>query len=424
MARTPFFKVLIQKTGRDISSLISRFSYELAVDQDNLLSLDIRDSKTDIIDDPDLKEGEVLSLSFGYLGGKTSQTYLARISDVIANYQDIISITIRATDLGITMKKGASKKIWKNVRASDIAKSIALANGLAAVVESTPQVYPNIPQGAKSDYEFLKYLESIEKDGSWRFYLRSNELHYTRLKLESESRTTYGYNDANGFVKLFRPYSQELLKDTASRDTVVTTVDPFTNQAVQNVVNNSTAKDDVKLGKFVYNMNAVNIGYGKNTLTGKSSSNLDVRPSQVKKSQEDPNKSGSIIFSPARNIDEGINAANKRKKSKSLSDYMANLTIEGDPDAVEDCVITMSGVAKKDTGNWYVSRVAHVISSDNSYETRFALNKNAGKKVTSDETTEQKKVNDTVGKPKTEDAPVKKEVKIYFNQDGIEIDRR
>jgi phage protein D len=420
MAKTPFFKVIVKSNQRDISDMITKFSHELAVDQDNLLVLNIEKVDPSFIDDPDLQEGTILTFQYGYAAGKTSQNYLARISDVNPNYGSIIDITIRATDLGLVMKKTTSKKIWQNIRSSDIVKTIALANGLNAVVEQTDTIHKNMPQGGKTDYDFIKYLSSIEKNGSWRFYLRNDEIHFKRLKLEKASFKTLRWNNADGDVMSFKPYSQETLKNAASRDTVVTTVNPFTNQPVQTVINDSSAKDDVKLGEYVYDFNANQKTYTAQ-IQGQSSKfnlNNNNKPSQIQKSQADTNRAGKHVYSPARETSEAQNVGNKVKKKSALSDYMATVTTEGDPDYLEDQVISMAGVSKKDTGNWYVSRANHIITPDSSYITRMTWNKNAGKKPIGDKT-KQTNINKTVGPDQKVDTPVKKEVGVYtYDEDA------
>lgn len=426
MAKTPFFKVIVRKNGRDITDLISKFSHEDCVDQDNMMTLNINGINTDLIDDQDIREGSILTFQYGFRAGKTSPIYLARVTDIIPNYGDIINLTIRATDLGILLKKNKSKKIWQNLKASEIVTQIAQANGLRPVVEETDTVYKNMPQGSKSDYDFIKKLASIEKDGSWRFYLRNDEIHFTRLKLEKESLRTLTWNNGNGIVKSFKPYSQETLKDAASRDTVITSVDPFTNKPVQSVINNTTAKDDVKLGEFVYDFNSSlqNFRPGESIrLQGEESrfnlNNKVVRPSQVQKNQEDPNRTGSHVYSPAGNSTETDNIGNKMKKKKALGDYMATLSAEGDPDYIADRIVSMAGVAKKDLGNWYVSRANHTIDRESGYMIRLTMNKNAGKKAIGDGT-KQSNVNNTKGPDQNEGAQAKKEVGVYtYDQNSV-----
>lgn len=428
MAQTPFYKVFVVKNNRDISDLISKISYEDATDIDNVFTIYFEKPDTSLIDDPDLQEGSVLSFYFGFLSGKSSPRYMAKISDIIPSYGNIISLTIRATDLGIDMKKRKSKKIWSNMRASDIVTSIAQANGLRAVVDKTDIVHKSIPQGGKTDYDFVKYLVSIEKDGSWRFYLRGDEIHFTRVKLEQQSRVTMKYNDADGGVISFRPYSLETLKQASSRDTVVTSVDPFTNKAIQTVVNNETAVDDVKTGDYVYsyNFDAQQVNRGINPF-GKQTGLKDkiseaIRPSAIQANQVDPSKAGDHVYSPASNIDEIINHGNKKKKKAAMFDYQGVLEIEGDPDYAADIIVSMAGVAKKDSGNWYVSRINHVIDSENGYKVRMTLNKNAGKKPIDKAEKKQTNVNKTVGPDAKQNLPVKTELKPhYYDENSKEI---
>lgn len=412
MAKTPYYKVVIKKSGRDISGLISKFSHEDAVDQDNILTISISNSTTDIIDDPDLKEGELLTFQYGYAQGKSSPKYIARIIDIMPNYIDVINVTIRATDLGINMKKNSSKKVWQNKKASTIVKQIALANGLTAIVDETTFVYKSLAQGGKSDYDFIKYLVAREKDGSFRFFLKNDELHFTKIKLDQPSKRTLRWNDGDGILQKFRPYSQESLKKASARDTVVTTVDPFTNKPVQTIVNNTTSKDDVKMGEYVYNYNAQEQSFSLLT---------NQRPSQVQSAQQDTSKASKHVFTPTGTSDFAQNIGNSIKKKSALKDYMSQATLEGDPDFVADQVITMAGVAKKDTGNWYVMRANHIIDSTSSFVTVLTSSKNAGKKKIGDGT-KQSNVNKTTGPDQKDNLPEKKEVIVYvYDKDANQL---
>lgn len=462
MARAPFYKVIIIKTGRDISDLVSKISYEDAVDQDSQLSLFFERPTTDLIDDPSLQEGALLSFQFGYISGKMSQVYIAKVADIMPTYDRLIGLTIRAMPMGLGLKKRESKKVWKNLRSSEIVQRIAQAHGLKAVVDRTVRIHASMPQGGKTDYDFIKYLTTLEANGSWRFFMRNNELHFTRLKLEQTSRVTFAYNDANGTVLSFKPYSIENLKKAESRDTVVTSVDPFTNQVVKQVVNNSTSSDDVKTGEYMYHYNfnseQVNknqnqsqtqpfqIGGGTTTaasgngvyspnfrIGGKPTGLYDkiaeyTKLSAIQADQKDPAKAGKHIYNYNADIDEILNHGNKKKKKAALFDYSASLMVEGDPDHMADTIVTMSGVAKKDSGNWYVTRVNHTIDSTGGYKCRLTLNKNAGKKPIDPTDGKQTNVNKTTGTVQKENqadssvSSTKKELAPhYYDSNGREL---
>lgn len=416
MAKTPFYKVSIRNTNdpnddRDISPYISEFTYEDGTDVDNMLTIEIRTSAKQFLDDPVFAEGSYLTFSWGYLQGKQSSIFILRIANIQAYYETIIRMQIQATDLGILMKKNQSKKDWKNTKASEIARQIASFYGLKPVVDDSETVHAFMPQGGKTDYNFMKYLSKIQKTGSWRFFIKNDTLYFTRLKLEQESFKTFKYMDPNGTVISFSPYSRETSKSNAARNTVITSVDPFTNKPVQKVINDSTSKDDVKLGDYpahIYNADGQEIA-------GPSKNNQQKRPSQIQNAQKDPDRAGVHIWSPG-DSEESENVGNSEKKGTSLEEYMANLETEGDPDMLSDIVITMGGeISKRDIGNWFITRAKHMITPEAGYICEFTMHKNATQKAgTNDNNAKQPDTNKTVGKI----APETKKVIGVYTYDG------
>jgi len=423
MARSPFYKIVLQKSGRDISDQVSKISFEDATDQDSLLVINMKTITTELIDSADLKEGNIITVQFGYIGGKQSKTISLRISDIILRYGDTIDLTINATDMGIVLKKKESQKVWKNVRASDIAVAIANANGLTPKVDRTEKVYDFMPQGGKNDYEFLKHLSAIEKNGSWRFFIQQEKLVFNRIALDSKSKKTITYNDGDGVVISFNPFSQEVLKKAEARNTVITTVDPFTNKPVQTVINDASAKDDVKLGEYAYhfNQNAEQVSSEQNQ---QRSYNLitNARPSDIQAAKQQPESAGKHTYMPNQDQGEAVNFGNFNKKKKSMKDYRATLVVEGDPDYESDTIISMANVSKKDSGNWYVVRAKHVVDYGGGYMVHLSLQKNAGKKQIEKGSKKQTNVNNTTAPNQKDNTPVKTSLSpIYFDENGKRV---
>lgn len=409
MASSPYYKILVQKNQKDLTDFVVKFSYEDAVDVDNLVTLMMKDGTSDYLDDLDLKKGDNIIFQFGYINGKSSPKYTARMVDIINTYEKSVATKLIASDVGILLKKNESKKVWENTTIFNIVKSIAVANGLFAIIDVTTTIHEFLPQGGKTDYEFLKYLTTIESNGSFRFFLRGNELHFTKRNLRKKSIKTFTYNDANGDVLKFKPSDQETIKENSSRDTVVTSVDPFTGTVIEHIVNNTTSLDDVKLGDY-------NVHFNENGIEIATSKSAAIE------NANDPNRSGKQINIPVSNIIQGNNTANKIKKDSALKDVTATLKTIGDPDLLSDKIITMAGVAKKDAGNWYTNRVNHVISAGGGYITNGKLQKNAIKKSTTQDDTLQVGANNTVG---LDAGDQKKETTtVVFNGDGVKIDER
>lgn len=414
MAQSAFYRVTVKANGRDISSLISKLSFDECVDIDDMLTLHINTQDVNDMDDPDLKEGSILLFNFGYLAGKISKIHTVRVANHLPTYGTNINFVVQCTPLGILLKKNKTKKVWEKMRSSDIVRAIAAGNALQAVVDETIKIHEFIPQVGKTDYELLKHLTTLETNGSYRFFLKDDTIHFTKIKLSTPAVRTFTYKDGNGSVTKFTPYSREMLKDGASRNTVITSVDPFTNTPIQKIVNNQTAKDDVKLGDFVihFNENAEQIAVTQ----GK-------QVSKVVTNQVDPQRAGEHIIAPVTDGDHAENIANSKKKKKAMHDYEATLEVEGDSDNRADEIITMAGVAKRDLGNWYVTRVNHSLDDSGGYHNRLTLNKNAAKAKTISDTTQQTTVNKSVGAPTSEVEKPKKVELLYFDEDSNQLDR-
>lgn len=417
----PFYKVLIDKTGEDVTAKISKFNHEDATDADNLLTLHFFVKSVEDMDNIGIREGTMLKYQYGYIAGKVSPVYVSRAMNIKPGYASYISLIIEGGDAGVILKKQQSKQTFDGKTSSQIVRAIAAANGLKAVVDNTTKVHGFMPQAGTSDYQFLKKLAEMEEDGSFRFYTRSNELHFTRLNLKKPSVKTFTYGDPNGDVISFYPYSKETMKNSASRNTVITTVDPLTNKPVQNVVNNQNAKDNQKLGDFdiFFNANGEEIAKLKSFLEKPLTVNAGAVGLGIIKSQS-TDVAGKHMTRPVVDLDHALNLANSEKKKEAMFDYEATLTIEGNPQMVSDTIVTMAGVAQRDLGNWYVLRVDHAITPEGGYETRLTLGKNSIKKpLVSKDKAPEATVNKTVGPDETKK---KKEIGItIFNEDAVEV---
>lgn len=396
MARSSYYSIVIRDTDEDISGDVTDLSHELATDVDNLLTLTFKNKDIHYFDRKNIIEGTILIFQYGYIGGSLSPKYLARVVDITNQYMDHIQTKLIATDLGILLKKNESKKVYEGKTVSEVVQEIADLNGLVAVVDPTEVVHDFLPQGGKTDYEFLKYLSTIETDGSYRFYLKDNTIVFTKRDLDKTSIRTFTYGSPDNEIKSFRPSSYETRKTGASRNTVVDYVDPVTGEVIHESVSNTNSKDDTKLGDYVIHFNE----------NGEEISRI---PSKTQELQEDENRVGQFLNQPVISDTEAQNLANKEKKDSALEDYTAELILEGNPSYVEDEIITLANVSKKDLGNWYVKRAMHSISSGGGYETRLALLRNASRKSSNTDDTKQDNVNNTSG---NEAGNIKRKIKV------------
>lgn len=400
MAKSPFYIVKIKSNQFDLTEFITSFKYEMSIKKDNILDLRLKTNNIQILDPlSGLKEGNLISFRFGYKEGSQSKTRYARIANIDPVYGQDISINLKATDLGISMKKNTSDRVWEKVTSSTIAKSIATKYQLTPVVDDTTIVYNSYPQGNKTDYEFLHELAMGEDNGEFRFYLEGEKLVFSKRNLLKNSVRKLNWNNGNGSLITFKPSSRETNKKGSSKETSIIGIDPLLGSESKKS-NNDLA--DAKLGKYPIHFN--NDGEQlTNVPVGTSSNQSDV--------------TGDKVVLPVSTPQNAKNIADKIKKEQALKDFVAVATIEMDPFLEPDQIVSVGGVAPKDTGNWYIESISFQIGGS---EATCSLNltKNAVSRPVEDDSVSPVR-NETVGPDNTER---KKEVdRVFFDNDGVQI---
>lgn len=386
--RAPYFRIYIGT--RDISQFVEGLSYEDAVDEDNLvvMAIDYKYAMT-LADDADFATGKMVKFQFGFMGEQVSELHKARITDVAHKYRERVTMNVKCLDLGTVVKKSTSQKIWKNLTSSEIAQEIAADYGLEAEVIKTVKKWANIPQGNKSDLDFLKYLAAREEGGNFITFIRNGTLYFTNRSIKEESRVTFAYAYGDGAVVSFDPTVKESSQSSKGVKTSATYIDPKSGAVAKEDVDNKTETKTGTTGNY-------KVYYGE---TGKLKGTQRV---------------GKPDTQPVADKTEATNLANHSKKKASLEGVTAKLVIEGNPLITPNCVITMKNVAKKHLGNWYVKKVSHSIKGG-SYTTTLDLAQNGSKIKPSSTAEKTADANTTVGADKAKDEV---KLRVYKGEDG------
>lgn len=391
--RAPYFKVYIAKNNRDVSGFIEDFKFEDCVGEDNLVTLAInRDFALRLADDDDFVTGTIISFQFGVMGETVSALHSARMTNIDYNYTDKVTMTVQCLDLGTTVKKVTSQKIWTKKTSSQIAQEIAVKYGLDSEVEPTTKVWDSIPQGNKSDLAFLKYLANREEGGNFIVFIRDNTLYFTKRNLDKESVITYTYNYGKGPVISFKPSVKESSPEAGAGNTSVVT--GFGGNAE---VDGNTEDKGGTTGAY-------RKWYGEEgKFEGKHKAPATADKPKVQ----------THIVDPTQDKKEAKNIANSSKKKNTLKTLTADLTVEGNCLLSPNNILTMKNVAKRHEGNWWIEKVAHSISHSG-YTCTLSLNKNGGKKV-GKTATKAPDANTTVGDKKVKSNNT---VKVFTGEDG------
>lgn len=347
----PIIKLLVKSSQRDLSDKVESLRYESCVEKDNLVTIEIKTGYAfEMADDADIIAGTIIQFQFGKAGGQLSRTHLARITDVDTEYGARVKLTVKALDLGTTMKKDGVQKVWKDKKASEIAKEIASKYGLSTKIDETSTKLKSVPQANMTDFEFLQYLAGREANGSYMFYIDNDVLCFVKRDLKQKSKITYKYGE--NIVK-FLPKMKEAQQSGASTGAEVKNVNPFDLSTLTGKADSKTVKDNVTMG-----------AQGVETVMRDANGNII---NTVKN-----------ISAPVRDKNEATNIASSKNKKANAKALTATLDVDGNPLLMANDIISIEGVARRHEGNWYVTKAVHKV--DKTYTVSMELDKNGTNK--------------------------------------------
>lgn len=372
---SPFYQLRL--TGqKDITDFCSSFTFEDCTEDDDQLKIILQIPDSSLLDDPNFQVDKSIFFKFGYIGGKQSEWKSLPISDIDPRYGKTINVTVLALGSGIDMKKSDSNEVFNQKMTWEIALQIAKKYKLKdKISREAKRMYVSKAQGNKTDWDFLKEICDDEENGSFIFYIKDGALVLKKRDLSQESIRTYTYNDGNGPVTFFKPSSKKSKKRGSESQVTSTSFDPLKLEQIVDIIIPSNAQEEVSIGNSKEFDGQGN--FTRNIITA----------DQSRQAQK--------------------NRAQNALKQTLLNKHEAVLGTEGDPTIISDSIITMAGVAKAHSGNWYIKKVIHVINKAG-YNNENHLVQN---------TSNAKQSNTSKGE-KTQDAG-KKEAKVFqFNANG------
>lgn len=379
MAKSPFYKI-ITKDGTDLTELVSSFTFEDCLEEDDIVSLSITGKSFSIVDDGLFDVGKSLIHNFGFIGGLQSKPRNAQILSVDYDYdKTVVNVTVKARDLGFVLKRITSRKIFRNKTTYEIVEELGKEYGLKVEVDkSLFKKHENISIAGKTIHGFLQ--EIAEKEGSGinenngpvEVIVSGDTLKVERRDFNKKSKRTYEYANGNGEI-VDISISYEDNNGGASTSTSSSGIDMETGQDFTSKATSEENKE-ASSGERRFDINADRL--------------LDRTPKEE--------EAGQTIVTPANNkqdADKKIGVAQKTAASKIMK---LTMTLELDPTILAGEIITLSGVAQKHAGNWRVYKASHSVSS--SASTVLECYKNGAKKSsTSTVTNSAGNVNKTQG---------------------------
>lgn len=348
----PYFTIQIAGKEIDLTEYSCEgFTYEDCLKEDDLISFSLNGGQE--IWELDVKEGMPLIAQFGYKDGDSSGKRACFVKDFDYRINGLlVSLSVKALDKGSFLKKRESKKIWKQMSASEIASNIADSYELKKDIQSTSKKYPSLNQGKLTDFKFLSNL--AQKEDKFHFRISGDTLIFKPLNLDEQSKIVYSPADGS-FLEF--SFGFKAAEGDGSDGGVISEGLTTTGSVQQEKPKDATATGQYRVS---YDTNGNIKAPAKDKQTAASKYHTSPHDSQTKQ---------AII--------------NNQKRDKELEKVEGTLVVEGNPMLVAGQMITINGIGNTWSGNWLVTKITHNISIGSFYKTTLTVNKNAGKKSSS-----------------------------------------
>ncbi|MEW6104854.1 MAG: contractile injection system protein, VgrG/Pvc8 family [Bacillota bacterium] len=317
---------------------------EFEDDAEKLPKLTVRFNNADleITDHPLFAMGKKVQAQWGYIDGELSEPVTCTVKAIRGfKVRELV-----AYGEGHKLADKAKSRVWKNLKYSDIARQIAQEHNLKPVVEDTKIAHEQVAQTNQTDLNFLKELaEKI----NFQCYEENGELHFHSKRLDAKPTLAFAYyNGEYGNLVNFEPVEKTL---SEPNEVAVSGVDPMEKKPFIAKANDSNVeRDAVAEGTYLYD--------------GASGSETFK-----------PGETGKKVASTARTPSEAKQQADAGFKKAEEETVEASIETVGEPRLRAKQVVTLYGLGKRYSGNWYVKNVRHVVGQG--YRCFATLERNA-----------------------------------------------
>lgn len=335
-----------QKLQQALETLVSSVSVDLAVGKPGMFTLEMEGygAKQDFkwMEDSGFKLGTAVEVKMGYRGQRTS-IFFGEVIGIDASFSpsEPPRMTLRAYDLMHRLTRGEKRRVFSNLKYSDIARTIASEAGLSPGVTGSADVYDYVEQKGQSDLAFLLRLaEEID----YHLFVVGKKLVFEPVS-----------NDSSASVKL--SLADDLMDFHPSLS--------LAGRVSEVVVRGWDAAKNAEI-----------VGRAK---AGTEASTMGGRKSASKLLKETFGNSDvvrTISNHPVKTQSEADTLAKARLNEMSLDLIEATGTSIGRVDLVPGKVVDIAGVSTWFSGRYYLTGTTHRYDYKTSYTTTFNARRN------------------------------------------------
>lgn len=330
---------------------------------DSEIVLTCTDETFQLIDSPTIKVGALVSVKWGYAGGPQS---LERANYVLmkpsARYgEGGVEVTLKAYTKSATLAARRPRKVYGATSVRQVVSEIANRNGLSLTIKGGNEQLPTFSMGSWTDRQTLRIL--ADRYG-YQVSYGSDSIVFAPVDYGTAPAIKLVYGQGERSNILSADLSVDAHKSHGDSATTATAVDP-----TKKTVTKAVAKEAEKTV-------AISAEDGHSWLTSATQSFLSsstVQEVSTKAASVLPADISQFISTPDVNNVEAVATGEMLKKQKKKGE----LTIESIGIAQATCrqIVNVAGLAKRDSGNWYVQTVTHSIDTDSGYRCHWELSR-------------------------------------------------
>ncbi len=348
MHREPVFYVQIEGQELPFALHVRSFEFSGSDKKQDSLTLTFEGLPVEVVDHPLLQEGLQIEARWGYLDGDLSDKVILKIKDVTPRFGRTVSLTLKAYSKEHKAKGRAAKNVWANKKDSDIVRDVARALGFKAEVDDLPITRPCYQQAGREYFEVLTDLAYRNNCVWWE---RNGTLFFRQEAglMSQVPDTGFEYRAGAGPLVSFEPKNR-------SEDKKQKGPGKQTQHAGADILKKRPIDKRARDGN-----NPQRVAQGRKTLLIDANSNRVTRvPGTFNQKRGETGRTHVTTQQDPKVARHEAQAANARAAHRELK---ASAEFIGLPFLREKTIITVTGVGKKHSGNWYVQTCRHHIDS-------------------------------------------------------------
>lgn len=335
---------------------------------DNEIELTIPDNDYRITDSGLFKVGQLMSAKWGYANGQMSQQRTDYVIMKPSTTYDASGCTAKviASTKSATLAARRAQKVNGPTSVKTVISEIANRNGLALNITGGNERMAGFAYGMWSDREVVRIL--ADRFGYQASY-SSDTITFAPRDYGAVPTIELVYRIGENSDILTASLEVDAKKSMGDSKTTAISVDPSTKKVVQQTAANPAKSLAISAedGHSWVTQAASSVGQTLTpTLTAivQKSAPLALPPDIQK-----------ILSSPDATVDNLKSLASGEMQKKQRKKGELTISSVGFPQANSRIIVNVTGLAKRDSGNWYVVNVEHHIMVDSGYQCHWELSR-------------------------------------------------